>query len=77
MKVTIEYCRVCNYFPIAARLGLDIKNEFGWDVEYEAGGSGVFNVLADGRTVFSKFEAGDRFPEKGEVVRLLKERFGG
>jgi selT/selW/selH-like putative selenoprotein len=34
------------------------------------GGRGQFDVFADGRRVFSKHEQ-RRFPEDGEVVRLL------
>jgi selT/selW/selH-like putative selenoprotein len=35
------------------------------------GSGGVFDVVADGRRVFSKDETG-RFPEPGEVVRKLR-----
>ncbi len=35
-----------------------------------AGGGGVFDVVVDGRLVFSKHETG-RFPDAGEVTRLL------
>jgi len=35
------------------------------------GGRGQFDVVADGRPVFSKHERG-RFPEDGEIARLLK-----
>ncbi len=34
------------------------------------GSGGVFDVVADGRKVYSKHETG-RFPEPGEVVALL------
>ncbi len=37
------------------------------------GSGGIFDVRADGRLVFSKHQAG-RFPESGEVVRLLAGR---
>jgi len=72
MKIVIKYCRVCNYLPIAARLGLDIKGEFGLDVEYEAAGSGVFDLFCDDTLVYSKLGDGDRFPKKGEAISLLK-----
>jgi selT/selW/selH-like putative selenoprotein len=36
------------------------------------GGKGQFDVLADGDLVFSKHASG-RFPEEGEVLRLLGE----
>ncbi len=72
MKIRIKYCLVCNYLPIAAKLAIDIKKEFECGVEYEPGPSGVFDVFADGKLIYSKFDAGDRFPEKGEVISLLK-----
>ncbi len=34
------------------------------------GSGGVFDVVADGRKVYSKHQTG-RFPEAGEVVGLL------
>lgn len=34
------------------------------------GSGGVFDVVADGKLVYSKDETG-RFPEAGEVTRLL------
>lgn len=42
------------------------------DAEATPGGNGQFDVLADGDLVFSKRAAG-RFPEDGEIVRLLGE----
>jgi selT/selW/selH-like putative selenoprotein len=72
-KIVIKYCRVCNYLPIAARLALDIKSEFGLEVEYEAAGSGVFDIFYDGELMYSKLGEGDRFPKKGEALALLKE----
>jgi selT/selW/selH-like putative selenoprotein len=39
-------------------------------VKLVRGSGGIFDVRADGRMVFSKFEVG-RFPEPGEVVRML------
>jgi len=39
-------------------------------VELIAGSGGIFEVVADGRLVFSKKQKG-RFPEGGEIVRLL------
>jgi selenoprotein W-related protein len=37
------------------------------------GSGGIFDVMVDGRNVYSKFETG-RFPEPGEVVGLLRGR---
>ena len=35
------------------------------------GGGGVFDVVVDGETVFSKHELG-RFPDDGEIAEKLK-----
>jgi len=35
------------------------------------GSGGVFDVVADGKTVYSKHEKG-RFPDPGEVAKILK-----
>ncbi|MCJ7603470.1 MAG: Rdx family protein [Desulfobulbaceae bacterium] len=44
---------------------------FGAEVELIAGSGGVFDVVADGRNIFSKAAAG-RFPENGEIVKLIE-----
>jgi len=36
------------------------------------GGGGIFDVIADGRMIYSKFETG-RFPEHNEIIATLKE----
>ena len=43
----------------------------GFDAGAIPGGKGQYDVLADGRPVFSKQELG-RFPEDGEVLSLLR-----
>jgi len=37
-----------------------------------AGGNGVFDVIVDGKKVFSKHQVG-RFPNPGEIVKALKK----
>lgn len=39
------------------------------------GSGGIFDVVADGKMVFSKHETG-RFPEPDEVVAILGKRAG-
>lgn len=41
------------------------------EVELLASSGGVFEVVVDGKLVFSK-KSLNRFPEEGEVVHLLK-----
>jgi len=36
------------------------------------GGGGIFDVIADGDMIYSKFKTG-RFPEHEEVIEKLKE----
>jgi selT/selW/selH-like putative selenoprotein len=42
----------------------------GFDAEASPGSKGQFDVSADGRLVFSKFET-RRFPEPGEILSTL------
>ena len=47
--------------------------ELGAESTLTPGGGGVFDVIVDGKTVFSKKSIG-RFPEAGEVVSMLQKR---
>lgn len=40
------------------------------DAVLQHGGGGVFDVLADGKVVFSKHREG-RFPDEDEILRAL------
>jgi selenoprotein W-related protein len=48
-----------------------MKKELGIDCELVASGGGVFEVSVDGKLIFSKKKSG-RFPDDGEVVKLLR-----
>ena len=41
------------------------------DAQLEEGAGGIFDVIADGKKVYSKFETG-RHAAPGEVIRLMK-----
>jgi len=45
----------------------------GIEIELFAEGKGIFDVVADGNTVFSKYET-HRFPDAGEVTEILKNQ---
>ncbi len=45
--------------------------ELGLAATLTKGGGGIFDVLADGRLVYSKARTG-RFPEPAEIVALLR-----
>lgn len=49
-----------------------MKQAFGVDVTLVPGSGGVFDIIADGKLVYSKSETG-RFPNPGEVVKIMKE----
>jgi hypothetical protein len=46
-------------------------NAEGFDAEASPGLKGQFDVSADGRVVFSKYET-RRFPESGEILAALR-----
>lgn len=52
-------------------MAAELKQAFGTEAELIRGSGGVFDVVVDGKKVFDKHATG-RFPEPGEVVKLLK-----
>ena len=56
--------------PQAARLAAAIKQEFKCVVDLIPGGNGIFEVSADGTSIFSKRQS-VRFPKADEIVMAL------
>ena len=54
-------------------MAAELKQALNVDSELVAGHGGIFDVTVDGETVFSKKSVG-RFPEQGEVLRLIGSR---
>ena len=54
-------------------MAAELKEAFGVDAQLIAGGGGIFDVTVDGERIFCKDET-DRFPEKREVVDILRKR---
>jgi selenoprotein W-related protein len=48
-----------------------LKEALGASTELVASGGGVFEVVVDGKTVFSKRSLG-RFPDEGEIIDLIR-----
>jgi selenoprotein W-related protein len=48
-----------------------LKDAFGAEVELISSSGGVFEIVADGKLIFSK-KSLQRFPEEGEVTHLLQ-----
>jgi selenoprotein W-related protein len=53
-------------------LAAELKKQLGAESTLTPGGGGVFDVTVDGKIIFSKKSVG-RFPEEGEVVRMLQK----
>jgi selT/selW/selH-like putative selenoprotein len=50
----------------------EIEKEFGKKVVMEKRNAGEFEIIVNGKTVFSGLKEG-RFPNPGEPVKLIKE----
>ena len=72
MRVSITYCVPWNFLPQASRVEQELKDNFeNVTVEFIKGSGGIFDVKVDNKMIFSKDET-DRFPEDGEITRLIK-----
>ncbi len=67
MKLSITYC---THLPRASSLAAEIKSALGLETELIEGTNGIFDVVADGRMIFSK-HAEQRFPEADEIITTL------
>ena len=70
MKIEIFYCAAWDFKPQAAGLSAEINKALKATVRLVPGSNGIFNVVADGKLLFSRDEIG-RFPEPGEIVAKL------
>ena len=53
--------------PKAVSLADELRQQFGVEAKLVPGSHGIFDVLVDGKMVYSKHETG-RFPNPGEVT---------
>ena len=72
MPISITYCGQWNYLPYAASLAEVITKTFGIEPKLVRGNKGIFDIVVDGKLIFSKYDTG-RFPENGEIVKLLRQ----
>jgi len=71
VRVEIFYCPVWNgYDERAASLAAELIDQ-GYDAEAIEGAKSQYDVVADGRLVFSKQSEG-RFPEHDEILSALR-----
>jgi len=50
----------------------ELRDAFGVESKLIAGGNGIFDVIVDGKLIYSKDDVG-RFPNPGEIVGKIKE----
>ncbi|GMU91406.1 MAG: hypothetical protein AMXMBFR4_04640 [Candidatus Hydrogenedentota bacterium] len=75
-RIEIEYCTQCRWLLraawIAQELLVTFEKEIG-EVALQPGTGGVFEVRADGMTVWSRARVG-RFPDARELKQLVRDR---
>ncbi|MGC2063375.1 MAG: Rdx family protein [Thermodesulfovibrionales bacterium] len=72
MKISIEYCGICNYRPIAAVLAVMIERETGVKPALvHSSSAGAYEVTVDGVLVHSKHMTG-AFPDNEEIASRIK-----
>jgi selenoprotein W-related protein len=75
-RVEIHYCTQCRWLLRAAWTAQELLTTFEAEIGEVAlvpGSGGIFEVRADGESVWSRQERG-RFPELSELKRLLRDR---
>ncbi|MBM3289008.1 MAG: SelT/SelW/SelH family protein [Candidatus Hydrogenedentes bacterium] len=75
-RIEIEYCTQCRWLLRAAWIAQELlttfEKEIG-EVALQPGSGGVFEVRADGETVWSRKGEG-RFPEAKELKQRVRDR---
>ena len=69
----IEYCVIWNYLPRAASLAEKLKNKFDIEIELKKSDGGRFEISLNGEYIFSKYKE-FRFPEEGEIEKILEQQ---
>jgi selenoprotein W-related protein len=75
-RIEIEYCRQCRWLLRAAWMAQELLTTFEGEIGEVAlvpGTGGVFEVRADGATVWSRKGEG-RFPEAKELKQRIRDR---
>ncbi len=75
MNISIEYCNKWNYLPRAASMATELLEKYGNSIsrlELIPSGGGVYEVMKNGKLIFSKKKE-ERFPELDEIKQLLEK----
>jgi selenoprotein W-related protein len=74
-RIEIEYCTQCRWLLRAAWMSQELLTTFEAEIGELAlipGDGGVFEIRADGATVWSRRDSG-RFPEIKELKQLIRD----
>ena len=71
MRIEIHYCEEWDYKFDTISLAEELRDNFKVEAALVTGLFGIFDIIADGKVVFSKYETG-RLPNYGEISRKLK-----
>jgi len=77
LRLEIEYCLECGYWPRAAWMANEIMSNYRDDVasiNLVAGHRGIFKVSINDEVVYDKKSNGDRFPEPTDIFNPMLER---
>ncbi|MCL5668767.1 MAG: SelT/SelW/SelH family protein [Gammaproteobacteria bacterium] len=75
-RVEIEYCTQCRWLLRAAWLAQELLTTFEAELGEVAlipGTGGIFEIRANGETLFSRKQQ-NRFPEAKEIKQLLRDK---
>jgi selT/selW/selH-like putative selenoprotein len=72
LVIEIHHCTTCGFMNKADRLAKEIQEEYEIEAKLIVGEIGSFDVFLNDELIFSKAREG-RFPEPGEISRLINE----
>ncbi|HUO05900.1 MAG TPA: SelT/SelW/SelH family protein [Candidatus Binataceae bacterium] len=70
MAIQILYCGICGHKPKMQTLAASLQAKFGEIASCKVGALGQFDVIINGRLVFSRAKTG-RFPNDGEIEEIF------
>ena len=72
LVIEIHHCDTCGFRNRADRLAKEIQEEYEVEAALIVGETGSFDIFLNDELIFSKAAEG-RFPEPGEIIRLIGE----
>jgi selenoprotein W-related protein len=75
-QIAVRYCTQCRWMLRAAWMAQELLTTFEQEigsVALEPGTGGIFDIILDGETIWSRKDAG-RFPDIKELKQLVRDR---